>query len=803
MRVERTLPFLVLATVALSGLLLGMGQGDFEPFVVAVLGATAALILVDWLKWFRLPNWMANLLAIIVTALTVSNFYFVNDSVRHLLGVGKLLVYLQTILIFQRKSARVYWQVLVLSLLQVVVGAVFNLGFEGGVLFIIYMMVAGLTMMVLHLYQDRQAIRSRHEEYRSLTAGRRLPSGRPLAISSNPGVRRGLLRRMVSSFLLFSLGALLFSVVLFYFLPRDHSSWSGPQEVAMRNTGFDERVDMDHSEVILLSSRLQMNVRYWYPGKSKTYPTSSPPYLRGMALSNIRIEGNRTRWEAPPYQIYSRDYRPLLAGRDDLWVLQEVVLEPTEDPLLYSVMPPQVASDEELLTDFEWCWPLGGLTRERTSETITVSHFRYTLKIPILDNGDFYAAWPYLPRDGDMPLTAEADPGNYKWLTWLDRSRYPAIVRTAGEIADRIRDGNHLTLARQMEAWFRSDRYSYTLDFRGMDRDPSIDRVEDFFANFRAGHCEYFASALALMLRSQGVPARMVVGYRGGDVNGFGGHLDVEARHAHAWVEAYIRPEDCSDFLRQTGQAGRYGAWLRLDPTPAVDPGGALAGGDDALDFAKSLWRDYVLGLQSETQSRVMVANRVRLSGLLRVLDLDWWQNSFRQLQDDLQEPGGWRRYVLPAGLLAVLAGALLWYLRQRSGTPLAGVAGQLPRQRTGLRRRIGRVLATVAPKLGEWVGGAGVEEPAVRFYARMLSTLDRAGYRKLPQQTGQEFAQQVAADTPANGPAAQIGTLTKTITDFYYRVRFGTQELNERQTVSVQSALDDLETLLAETSKV
>ena len=98
MNVERALPFFIFLTVSISALLLGMGQGDFEPFFVAVFGVGASTVLVDWLKWIRLPNWLANLLAILVTVVTVSNFYFTNDSVRHLLGVGKLLAYLETIL---------------------------------------------------------------------------------------------------------------------------------------------------------------------------------------------------------------------------------------------------------------------------------------------------------------------------------------------------------------------------------------------------------------------------------------------------------------------------------------------------------------------------------------------------------------------------------------------------------------------------------------------------------------------------------------------------------------------------------
>ncbi|MDG2014860.1 MAG: transglutaminaseTgpA domain-containing protein [Pirellulaceae bacterium] len=803
MSVERTLPFLILATVALSGLLLGMGQGDFEPFFVAVLGVSASMILVDWLKWFRLPNWVANLLAVLVTILTVSNFYFTNDSVRHLLGVGKLLVYLQTILTFQKKSARVYWQVMVLSLLQIVVGAVFNLGFEGGVLFIIYMMIAGVTMMVLHLYQDRQLVKLQNEaSLRLSNSRRRAPEYAVWTISTKPALQRGVLRRMVVAFLIFASGALFFSVLLFYFLPRDNTSWAGPKEMPMQATGFDEKVSMNHSDLILLSSKLQMNVRYWYSGdEQKTFQPSRDPYLRGMALSNLEIDGNRTKWVAPPYQIYPSDFRPLKMEATDRWVTQEIVLEPTDDPLLYTAMPPRFTSVGEFLTDYEWCWPLGALTRQRSAEKITVSHFRYRLKIPILSSGEFFSAYPYVARDGLVCLTEEQDPGNYKWYTYLDRERYPTLVQVAGEIGSRVTGNNHNSIARQMEAYFKSGQFSYTLDYRDIDRDEALDSVEDFFANHRSGHCEYYASALALMLRSQGIPSRLVVGYRGGDINGFGGHLDVEAQHAHAWVEAYIRPEDCSNYLMQTGQANETGAWLRLDPTPSSDTNDQVTSADEALDFAKSLWRDYVLGLQADTQTRIVSADQLNLSGALRVLDLDWWQNSLGRLREDLQEPNGWKRYAVPGFIIIMLALGLVIYLRERA-------VRQNRRKKTeygslrGVRRGIARALNLVSPKLSGWVvrefGGRADEVP---FYRQMLEYLEQAGFHKLPQQTHREFAESVAHSLPKNEPLNRLGTLTKTITDSYYLVRFGHGKLDDQQTKTVEIALHDLQELLQQTA--
>ena len=815
MTIERLLPFMILVTIGLSALLLGMGQGDFEPFIVAVLGAVAAFALVDGLKWFCLPQWLANLLAIIVTIVTVSNFYFTNDSVRHLLGVGKLLVYLQTILLFQRKSSRVYWQVMVLGLLQIVVGAVFNLGFEGGVLFIGYMMVAGITMMLLHLYQGRQQNRFRNEDYGSFANNATLSGvSRPIAVSRNPVLPSGVMRRMVGSFGVFAVGALVFSILLFYFLPRDRSSWSGPDEVEMRMTGFDKKVDMSHTEMILLSTKLQMNVRYWHPGKEEPYEIKSQPYLRGIALNNIEIEDNKTKWVPPPYQVYDSDFRPLRTGNEIAnWIVQEVVLEPTDDPLLYTAIPPRVTFNDELLGEYEWCWTLGGLTRQRSDEKIAVAHYRYDLKIPVLPNGDFHQAWPYVARDSVQPLTQKDDPGNFEWLTNLDKERYPTIVKVAQQLADRVTDGNHYSLAQEMESWFFTDRFSYTLDFRNVKRDETLDPIEDFFANFQKGHCEYFASALALMLRSQGVPARLVVGYRGGDVNGFGGHLDVEAKHAHAWVEAYIRPADCPEQLIRTGQASRKrGAWLRLDPTPSVDLNSLVSGNDDAMDFAKSLWRDYVLGLQSETRSRVITSNGQRIRGLLKFLDLGWWQQSFDFMMMRLKQPGGWRNYIVQGlVLIGILLALMIWFLKflgskawsTKSSTVAGGKrSGSQDLEGGWLRRKIAGALNSVSPGLGDWVAAPASDTPQVAFYQRMLKALRRAGFERAPEQTPREFAQHVSSELQIKLPDSDDSKLASTITELYYRVRYGGddgsgQGPDSQQHAVAEKAVGELENCL------
>src|SRR5262249_6168801 len=101
---------------------------------------------------------------------------------------------------------------------------------------------------------------------------------------------------------------------------------------------------------------------------------------------------------------------------------------------------------------------------------------------------------------------------------------------------------HHEAIARALEHHLSSSgEFSYTLDLTRKDK--TIDPAEDFVLNTKAGHCQRFAAALVLMLRTQGIPSQMVVGYRGSESRGDGWY-DVREDHAHAWAEVLIPASD-------------------------------------------------------------------------------------------------------------------------------------------------------------------------------------------------------------------------------------------------------------------
>ncbi len=164
---------------------------------------------------------------------------------------------------------------------------------------------------------------------------------------------------------------------------------------------------------------------------------------------------------------------------------------------------------------------------------------------------------------GERPLLPDLAAGAATAAEADGDSVPPRIRALAAEVMGA---GDDAERALRAETHLRQE-FAYTLD--RMDS-PSADPLDDFLFRDRAGHCELFASSLVLMLRSQGIPARLVTGYLGTEYNPLEGYHIVRGANAHAWVEALV------------GEGG----WRILDPTPASGLPRAAEPGPDGPDAA-------------------------------------------------------------------------------------------------------------------------------------------------------------------------------------------------------------------------
>ncbi|HEV8578372.1 MAG TPA: transglutaminaseTgpA domain-containing protein [Thermoanaerobaculia bacterium] len=316
----------------------------------------------------------------------------------------------------------------------------------------------------------------------------------------------------------------------------------------------------------------------------------------------------------------------------------------------------------------------------------------------------------------------------------------PRITALAGRAMGQ---GTAAERARRLESYLM-DSYSYTLDFVG--RSPE-NPIEDFLFRYRSGQCEYFASAMVLMLRSQGIPARLVTGFLGGEYNPFEGYYIVRQNNAHAWVEAYV-----------AGQG-----WRIFDPTPpAGRPGEAGEGSwllaQQAWDFVLFRWDRYVLtfGLYDQLQ----------IFSSLRQMWGDFW--SVFNRDEKPEEPGA------SSGLEAL----------NPDGSLQATERPWLPD--VPLPLALGLTLAAV----GVWVLYLRLRPPlsATAAYRRLRRRLGRSGVPLADSVPPLAVSREAEARYPeAAAPAARV-------IDFYLRESFGGQALEDEDLEALKEALEEAE---------
>ena len=176
-----------------------------------------------------------------------------------------------------------------------------------------------------------------------------------------------------------------------------------------------------------------------------------------------------------------------------------------------------------------------------------------------------------------------------------------------------------------------SDKFKYSLSFKRQDN--SLDPAVDFLTNIREGHCELYASSLALMLRSLGIPSRLVVGYKGSEFEDEGNYI-VRQRNAHAWVEALVPRLDREGNILVDSNLNPMEDWLILDPTPE-SPGIFSEKDNSSLisrfwqesqDATEKLWRTLFIDYNAESalEQLMLIWNRGPLRRALILMIGAW-----------------------------------------------------------------------------------------------------------------------------------------------------------------------------------
>jgi protein-glutamine gamma-glutamyltransferase len=326
----------------------------------------------------------------------------------------------------------------------------------------------------------------------------------------------------------------------------------------------------------------------------------------------------------------------------------------------------------------------------------------------------------------------------YLQLPQLD-PRIPALARQITQHADTPYDKT-----RALEGYLRS-HYGYTLELAGT---PQADPLAYFLFQKRAGHCEYFAASMTVMLRSVGIPARYVNGFLTGEYNDIGGDFVVRASDAHSWVEVYFPA---------------FG-WLTFDPTPPTmekSPGmfANLARYWDWLDLQ---WSEWVINYD--------FIHQFTLAQNLHRVSRDWTGRlttalaDFRRSATDRMEV--WQSRLIHAPRLLEEGFAVLAFI-----STIVVLLRPEVRQRMAALWHLRMVSSkTLTPHL------------ATLQYNEMLRILARRGIRKAPAQTPLEFATSV--------PDGNLAQAVREMTEMYHSVRFGGQTPDATKASSLLSLI-------------
>jgi protein-glutamine gamma-glutamyltransferase len=283
--------------------------------------------------------------------------------------------------------------------------------------------------------------------------------------------------------------------------------------------------------------------------------------------------------------------------------------------------------------------------------------------------------------------------------------RVPALDNRIPQLAEQITASadNNYDKARAIESYL-STHFGYSLQMsRTVPRDP----LADFLFVRKQGHCEYFASSMAVMLRTLGIPSRMVNGFRTGEFNDLTSQYVVRASNAHSWVEAYFP---------------NYG-WVAFDPTPgaAIPLRTGWSRMSLYVDAMASFWREWIVNYDVSHQQSLAVTASSRSRQLFRALRA-WWHRHYKSLLAAARHTGS-----------AVAGSPVRWGL---GGVLLVALLLTLV--------NAPRLLHTLAEFRLASRPERSPRRAATIWYERMTKIVARRGWRKSPSQTPDEFVSKI-----------------------------------------------------------
>ena len=745
MRLLRSFPALAFALVLLS--IVGLCAAQESVGLLLIAGTLAAMswYVTEGPRGRSLPLWVSNLL--VIAALLNVPVDWLGHRLEPLGVLGRFTVWLTLIKLYERKEARNYARLMVLSLLMMTIGCIESADLLFGIVLLVY---ACLGLYVLMLYQLHGAYeRAKAHRLASLPEDRLLGPMRPL-IGRHVRLQFGSLVGAVG------LAGLVLSIVWFVIFPRNLGEGTVNllrAPTGERRTGYVDEINLTSTTRITESQRVVLTLKLLTTNDTPL-PAGQPVYLRGGALERYDGHGVWTRNpSADQRRITTEPPGFALLGAAEpeagMTVTQRVRMMVASHALFSMGVPVSIATEKAETFDFD-------------PSTLSIRAQGGSTRL------DAYQIRAQLaPSDATLRrLMDDRDP------SWPAAGRFddPAVRRLARDLLEAAgldpdpphdpaeRWAFNRDSARALNDHLRSDEFEYTIDLGDVVLPGGDARTWDPIVHFlfesKRGHCEYFSSALVAMCHCLDIPARVVTGYVTLEYDESAEQYIVRESNAHAWVEVRTGPH----------------RWTKLDPTPPATLRAIHAPRRSFVDGIRWMYDEFefkwtrgVVGFDGYSQAR-----------LYESLDLGW----SRRFGHGLQATRDWMSRVNrafhfgPAGYiwLGLVAFALLIAVL----TLIKLMRRSLAIRRTlRLRHLRGAEYQRMLRQLG--------------FYLDMLRVLRRRKFPKPAWQPPLEYARVLADRRP------DAGEIVRRITETFYAARYGRQRLTSAEVAHARTLVERL----------
>ncbi len=764
-RIEFLLKVHFALLAAMGGLTLGFSDSSGSLPAIAILSTLIAFLFVDWLQLFALPPVLGYVAMGLIAAYSISEFIPLSPANdRHLMVVAELLVLVQAVLMLQRKSKRTFEQIGVFCLLEVIVAAVFNHSLSFVLLLIPLTLVGLSALTLLQLFSsalqmaEGQPIASRKAAAASITTtGVWIKTESPHSVNHFETVARLLPWNALTTL---TPAVLLVGLVFFYAIPRTQQM-GRPRIGLAPQVGFSNEITLQQIGKLQQNKQVVMRLALRDQVTQRPYELKEPVYLRGQVLSMYDFTEKSGRWQVSHLPLPIRrqplptEYSPR-RGTDHLFfdrVEATIELEPLTTSTAFSIAPYYATTPLERIRHTPDSWLLArddeqeGYARQWTSYrfgTTAFYHGRQIASVRALAAGEErLLRIPRLRRE---------------YVRWrrqdmeFDPKALPELTRLADQVVGNLPadERNPRRIATALTRFLTAESgLQYTLDL-SMREDPALDPIEQFLTVHRRGNCQYFATALALMLRSQKIPARLVVGFRTDEFSPYGQQYIARQLHAHAWVEALLDEREVQDEHYPYGQPPDGPVWLRLDPTPAAFEPPREGQITQVFDHMTNLFEKRFLFMDGARQRR---------NSETEAIDEGTGETFFRNLVHEFRQ---WGRSGFGGGALAG---------REWFSWPAAVVAILITTTILG-SLRLNRPVWRWQRKVRFNSDDSGGDGP-LTFFAELMQLMRKMGYQRQTSQTPREFTAAVADSLNCRN-AVDLKPELSLLTQLYYGIRYG-----------------------------